>query len=245
METPKGHYHPFTIVIRDVLRAFTKLGFSIAESPEIESEHYNFDMLNVPPEHPARDMQDTFWIKGRDRTVLRTHVSNTQVRYMEQHKPPLRIVYFGRVFRNEATDATHEAQFSQFEALAVGKDLTLGSMKAVLDAFITEVFGPGVKTRLRPGYFPFVEPGVEVDISCFKCGENGKKECPVCKGTGWVEVLGAGMVHPKVLSNGGISPIEWQGFAFGVGWDRIAMLKYGIDDVRLFYSGDLRMINQF
>ncbi len=237
-----GHLHPLTLIIRDLLEIFISLGFSIAESPELESEHYNFDVLNIPKNHPARDMQDTFWIKGRKDTVLRTHVSNTQVRYMENNKPPLRIVYFGKVFRSEATDATHEAQFRQFEALAVGEDITLGNLKWTLELFLKKLFGENAEIRIRPGYFPFVEPGLEADVACFKCAGRG---CGLCKHTGWIEVLGAGMVHPKVLEAGGIDSTKWRGFAFGAGWERIAMLKYGIDDIRLFSSGDLRLVNQF
>ena len=238
----KGHLHPLSRIIRDVLGIFLSLGFDIAESPELESEHYNFDVLNIPKDHPARDMQDTFWVKGKGDTVLRTHVSNTQVRYMEKHKPPLRIVYFGKVYRNEATDATHEAQFHQFEALAVGEDVTLGNLKWTLELFLKKLFGESAEIRLRPGYFPFVEPGLEADVACFKCAGKG---CGLCKHTGWIEILGAGMVHPKVLGAAGIDPMKWRGFAFGAGWDRLAMLKYGIDDIRLFSSGDLRLVNQF
>jgi len=239
----KGHIHPLTIVIRDVIDVFADMGFEIAESPEIETEYYNFDALNVPKDHPARDMQDTIWVKGKKETIARTHVSNTQIRYMERHKPPFRIVYFGQVYRYEATDATHEAQFRQFETLVVEKGITLGHMKGVAEAVFKRLFGKNLSIRLRPGYFPFVEPGVEIDMSCFKC--RGERGCSVCKGVGWVELFGGGMVHPTVLTNGGIDPKKWQGFAFAVGWDRVAMLRYGIDDIRLFYNGDLRFVNQF
>lgn len=225
-----GHLHPLTMVIEDVVEVFSKMDFEVVFSPEIESEYYNFDALNMLPNHPARDMQDTFWVKGRDKTVLRTHVSNTQVRYMEKHKPPFRIVYFGKVFRHEATDATHEMQFHQFETLVVEKNLTIGHLKGSVEVFIKKLFGENVGIRFRPSYFPFTEPSFEVDISF-----NDK----------WLEVLGGGMVHPNVLKNGGLDSSEWRGFAFGVGWDRIAMIKYGIPDVRMLYSGDLRLINQF
>jgi phenylalanyl-tRNA synthetase alpha chain len=239
----KGHMHPITHMIHEINSIFYEMGFELVESPEIESEYYNFDALNIPKDHPARDMQDTFWIKDQKEMLLRTHISNTQVRYMEKHKPPFRILYLGRVFRNEATDSTHEAQFYQFETLAVGEDITLSNMKAIIKTFLKKIFGDNVDIRIRPGYFPFVEPGVEVDVSCFKC--VGKGYCSMCKSTGWIEVLGAGMVHPNVLNSGKINPQKWQGFAFGVGLDRIAMLKYKIDDIRLFYTGDLRFVQQF
>ncbi len=237
------------------------MGFSIAEGPEIESEWYNFDALNVPADHPSRDMQDTFFIKGREKTVLRTHTSPVQIRYMESHKPPIRIIVPGKVYRNEATDATHEAQFYQVEGLMVGEDVTLANLKAVLEQFFTELFGLNqqqlvgrtgsqsepvlgkkISVRFRAGFFPFVEPGVEVDMECFKCEGKG---CAMCKKTGWIEIMGAGMVHPNVLKNAGIDPEKYQGFAFGGGIDRLAILKWGIDDIRLFYNGDLRFVNQF
>ncbi len=230
-------------MIQEINSIFFDMGFEIANGPEMESEYYNFDALNIPENHPARDMQATFWIKGKKKTVLRTHVSNIQVRYMEGNKPPFKIVYLGRAFRNEATDSTHEAQFHQFETLVIGKDINLSNMKAVITTFIKKVFGNDVKIRMRPGFFPFVEPGMEVDISCFKC--DGTGYCSICKNTGWIEVLGAGMVHPNVLKNGRIDPKEWQGFAFGVGLDRIVMLKYKINDIRLLYNGDLRFVQQF
>lgn len=236
------HTHPITGLIREINSIFHEMGFEFAEGPEIETEHYNFDALNVPPNHPARDMQDTFWVKSQNRLVMRTHTSPVQVRYMESHEPPFRIIVPGKVFRNEATDATHEAQFYQLEGLMVGKDITLGTLKSVLDTFLKKLVGKDIQTRFRPSYFPFVEPGVEVDMSCFKCEGKG---CSICKQTGWIEIMGAGMVHPNVLQNAGIDSRVWQGFAFGAGIDRIAMLAYGIDDVRLFYSGDLRFVNQF
>ncbi|NTV44444.1 MAG: phenylalanine--tRNA ligase subunit alpha [Candidatus Yonathbacteria bacterium] len=234
--------HPLTHVINDITRAFVLLGFEVAGGPEMESSHYNFDKLNFPKDHPARDMQDTFWIKDVPNTLLRTHTSPVQARYMETHTPPFAIVVPGKVFRNEATDVTHEMQFFQIEGLVVGKDITMGHLKGTLAHFLKNLFGTDVAIRLRPSFFPFVEPGVEVDMQCFKCGGSG---CATCKKTGWIEILGAGMVHPNVLSANGISPNEWQGFAFGMGVDRVAMLRYGIDDVRLLYTGDLRLVNQF
>lgn len=243
MNAEKGHIHPLTLVIRDVARIFAELGFEIVDGPEMETEYFNFDALNIPADHPARDMWDTFWIKPKSEGhLLRTHTSPVQVRYMKEHKPPFAILVPGKVYRYEATDATHEAQFYQAEGLMVGPDITLANLKYILEKFLRELFGGDIVIRLRPSYFPFVEPGVEVDMSCFKCGGKG---CSLCKNTGWVEIMGAGMVHPKVLMEGGIDPNHFRGFAFGVGLDRIAMLKYGIDDIRLFYSGDLRLVNQF
>ena len=239
----KGHIHPLSQIIRRAVDVFTELGFSVAEGPEIETEFYNFDALNVPKDHPARDMQDTFWLKPKSAgKLLRTQTSAVQMRYMEQTKPPLRIIVPGRVFRQEATDATHEAQFYQLEGLMVDEKVTLADMKAVLLAFFQKFFGEDVSVRLRPSFFPFVEPGAELDVSCFKCKGSG---CNICKQTGWIEIMGAGMVHPKVLNTAGIDFRKYQGFAFGMGIDRIAMLAHGVDDIRLFYSGDLRFINQF
>ncbi|MEK7152255.1 MAG: phenylalanine--tRNA ligase subunit alpha [Patescibacteria group bacterium] len=237
-----GHLHPITQVINDVVRIFHELGFEVAEGTEIETEYYNFDALNVPKDHPARDMQDTFWLKGVEQTVLRTHTSPVQVHYMEKNKPPFRIVVPGKVFRHEATDATHEVQFYQVEGLVVGEDVTLAHLKGTLELFFKKLFGGKTAIRFRPSFFPFVEPGVEIDVSCFKCGGEG---CSLCKKTGFIEVMGAGMVHPHVLNGAGIDSRKYQGFAFGGGVDRLVMLKYGIDDVRLLYSGDLRLVNQF
>jgi len=238
----KGHLHPVTTLIREINAVFSSMGFKIADGPEIEDEYHNFDALNVPKDHPARDMQDTFWIKGKEEAVLRTHTSPVQIRYMETHKPPFNIIVPGKVFRYEATDAAHETQFYQIEGLAVGEDITLANLKGVLDTLLKKLFGDDIKTKLRPGYFPFVEPGVEIDMLCFRCKGDG---CTSCKQGGWIEILGAGMVHPNVLNGVGIDSRKWRGFAFGVGVDRIAMLKYGIDDVRDLYSGDLRLVNQF
>ncbi len=245
MHEGKGHYHPLTLVTRDLERIFRGMGFTVAEGPEIETERNNFDLLNIPADHPARDMWDTFWLKKLaegDGALLRTHTSPVQVRYMESHKPPIRIIAPGKTYRYEATDATHEAQFYQIEGLMIDKGITLAHLKGALKKFFDEFFGTDSTVRFRPSYFPFVEPGVEVDASCFKCGGKG---CNVCKGTGWVEIMGAGMVHPRVLLNVGIDPREYQGFAFGTGVERLAMMKYGVDDIRVFHNGDLRVVNQF
>ncbi|MEN9649330.1 MAG: phenylalanyl-tRNA synthetase subunit alpha, phenylalanyl-tRNA synthetase alpha chain [Candidatus Parcubacteria bacterium] len=231
---PKGHLHPTTQVINEINRIFAKMGFQIASGPEVETEFYNFDALRVAKDHPSRDMQDTFWLKDKapngEKLLPRTHTSGVQVRFMQNNKPPFRIVVPGKVFRNEATDATHEAEFFQFEGLYVDKKVSMTHLKGVLENFFTEFMGEATEVRFRPSYFPFVEPGVEVDI-------RWKDR--------WLEVLGGGLVHPDVLKAGGIDPTEWQGFAFGGGIDRFVMLKYGVDDIRNLYSGDLRVINQF
>ena len=243
------HVHPITRVIDDINRIFFEMGFTLTDGPELETEYYNFDALNVPKDHPARDMHDTFWIKpnkndaGVERRLLRTQTSAMQIHFMEENKPPLRIICPGRVFRNESTDARHEAQFHQIEGLYVNKDVSLANLKAVLNKFFDKFFEKDVEIRFTPTYFPFVEPGVEISVSCFKC--KGEGHCSVCGGSGWLEVMGAGVVHPTVLNNVGINPNEWKGFAFGGGVDRLAMIKYGIDDIRLLYSGDLRLVNQF
>ena len=239
---PSGHLHPMTQLMRKAIAIFSSMGFDVASGPEVETEYYNFDALNVPKDHPARDMQDTFWLDIPG-LLLRTQTSPVQIRYMEKHKPPFRMIAPGKVFRNEATDATHEAQFYQMEGLMIGKDVSLANLKAILEVFYRNLLDDQkLKIRFRPSYFPFVEPGVETDLTCFKCRGKG---CAVCKKTGWIEVMGAGMVHPKVLENAGIDSREWQGFAFGGGLDRIAMIKYGIDDIRLLYNGDLRFLKQF
>lgn len=238
----KGHLHPLTQVMREIVDSFVAMGFEVADGPEVESEHYNFDALNVPKDHPARDMQDTFWVKGVSQTVLRTHTSAVQVHYMETHQPPFKIVVPGKVYRYEATDATHETQFHQIEGLVVGRGVNLAHLKYVLDDFFKRLYGADAKIRMRPSYFPFVEPGVEIDVSCVKCTGMG---CNVCKQTGWIEVMGAGVVHPNVLQAGGIDPRKYSGIAFGAGIDRLVMQKYNIDDVRLLYAGDLRLVNQF
>jgi len=228
----KGRLHPLTQTIDEIVHIFRGMGFEVAFGHEIETEENNFDSLNVPSDHPARDMQDTFWLKDDPARLLRTQTSAHQVPYMKDHKMPIRMISFGKVFRNEATDATHEAHFYQTEGLMIeekGK-VTLAHLKGVLEHFIKEMFGDGVEIRFRPGYFPFVEPGVEVDMK-FK-GE-------------WLEVLGAGMVHSKVLENGGLDSDKYAGFAFGAGVDRLMMIRHNIPDVRLSYQGDLRFVNQF
>jgi len=238
-----GHVHPISRVLSDICEVFTELGFEVVQGPEIEDEYHNFDALNIPPDHPARDMWDTFWLKPSSaKKLLRTHTSPVQIRYMEKNFPPIAIVAPGKVYRHEATDATHEAQFFQIEGLMIDKDVSLAHLKGILETFLKKLFGERVEIRLRPSYFPFVEPGVEVDMSCFSCKGN---KCGICKKTGWIEIMGAGMVHPKVLEEVGIDSKKWQGFAFGAGIERIAMLRYGIDDVRLFFTGDLRVITQF
>lgn len=239
----KGHVHPISLMVQEIGRVFTEMGFEVAEGPEMETEFYNFDALNIPADHPARDMWDTFWVKPKSAgKLLRTHTSPVQIRYMQSHKPPFAIIAPGKVFRYEATDATHEAQFYQVEGLMVGENISLANLKWTLLEFFKRFFGKQIEIRFRPSFFPFTEPSVEIDMSCFKCGGKG---CSMCKKTGWIEIMGAGMVHPKVLEAGGIDSQKYQGFAFGGGIDRLAMLKYGVDDVRLFYSGDLRLVNQF
>lgn len=231
----KGHVHPISSAISRINAIFNELGFEFAEGPLIENEHYNFDALNVPRDHPARDMQDTFWVKGRAETVLRTHTSPVQVRYMETHEPPIRIIAPGRAFRNEATDATHEAQFFQFEGLYVNREVSLAELKGTLEYFLEKFFERPTAIRFRPGYFPFVEPGVEVDMLFTR--KDGTER--------WIEVMGAGMVHPNVLRASGIDPERYSGFAFGVGIERLIMLSTGVDDIRLFHYGDLRLVHQF
>lgn len=249
--------NPITDVVYRVNAIFGELGYIKVDGPEMETEYYNFDALNVPKDHPARDMQDTFWLKPfflvdpqsgektEAKRLLRTQTSAVQARFMENNRPPFKMVCPGRVFRQEATDATHEMQFYQFEGLVVDKKVSLADLKSAVNYFFDRFFEKDISVRFRPSYFPFVEPGTEIDISCFKCDGVGKAGCPICKGTGWIEVMGAGVVHPRVLQNVGINPNEYSGFAFGGSIERLAMLKYGIDDIRLFYSGDLRLVNQF
>lgn len=249
-----GHLHPLTIVEKEIREIFKAMNFSVVEGPEVESEYYNFDALNIPKDHPARDMWDTFWlrqneiknqkskIKNTDRLLLRTHTSPVQIRYMETHKPPFQIIVPGRVFRYEATDTSHETNFHQVEGLMVGKEVNLANFKFVIEEFFKRLFKKNAAVRLRPSYFPFVEPGLEVDVRCVKCGGKG---CNICKESGWLEVMGAGMVHPRVFEAAGYNPRDLRGFAFGLGLERIAMIKYNIPDIRLFYSGDLRFIKQF
>lgn len=246
----RGHAHPLTQVMRRMNEIFQSMGFEIAEGPEVEDEWHNFDALNVPFEHPAREMQDTFFIRQKHREtlsqkqklVMRTQTSDVQIRYMETHKPPLRIVVPGRIFRNEATDARHEFNFYQLEGLMVGSDISAAHFKAVLQEFYQKFFEKDVTIRLRPSYFPFVEPGFEVDMTCVFCRGKG---CGSCGHAGWMEMMGAGMVHPNVFKAVGYNPRGLQGFAFGMGVERLAMMKYQIPDIRLFYSGDLRFLRQF
>ncbi len=242
MKENTGHIHPLMRTIDEIVRIFVDLGFEVALGPEIETEYYNFDALNVPKDHPSRDAQDTFWIKGATETVLRSHTSGVQVHYMEKQKPPFRIVVPGKVYRCESTDATHGAQFNQIEGLVVGENINLGNLKWTLETFLKKFLGDTAKMRMRPNFFPFTEPSLEIDVSCFLCNQRG---CRVCKYSGWIEILGAGMVHPNVLRAGGIDPSVYRGFAFGAGIDRLVMIKYGIEDVRLLYAGDLRLVNQF
>jgi len=236
----KGHLHPITIMRMEVEDIFTSMGFAIVSGPEIELDYYNFEALNIPQDHPARDMQDTIWTK--DGSLLRTHTSCVQIRTMEKFRPPIRAIAPGRVFRYEETDASHEHTFYQVEGLMIDKNISVANLIAVMKTMLREVFGRDVKVRLRPGYFPFVEPGFELDINCLICGGEG---CPVCKRSGWVELLPCGMVHPNVLKAGNVNPDEYSGFAFGMGLDRLVMMRYGIDDIRLFHSGDLRFLEQF
>ena len=236
-----GHLHPLTLVQREVEEIFQSMGFSVIQGPEVETEWYNFDALNIPKDHPARDMWDTFWLKNQ-KLLLRTHTSPVQIRYMEKHHPPFRIIVPGRCFRHEATDASHETQFYQLEGLMVDKNISVANFKAVIEKFLRRFFKIDIKIRLRPGFFPFTEPSFETDLQCTICKGRG---CSVCKNTGWLEIIPGGMVHPNVLKAAGINPKNWQGFAFGAGIDRLAMLRYKIGDIRLFYSGDLRFLKQF
>jgi len=235
-----GSLHPVTQIQNEIEDLFTSLGFAVLDGPEVETEYHNFDALNIPPEHPARDMQDTFWLA--DGHLLRTHTSPVQVRGMEKLGPPLRMIAPGRVFRNEEVDASHEHTFYQVEGMMVDRNVSVANLIYFMKTLLSAIFHRDVKVRLRPGYFPFVEPGFELDIQCLICGGPG---CPVCKQSGWVELLPCGLVHPNVLRMSGIDPDEWGGFAFGLGLTRLAMMRYGIDDIRLFASGDLRFLRQF
>ena len=237
---PMGHIHPLTQVQRELENIFIGMGFSIVEGPEVELDYYNFQALNIPENHPARDTQDTFYIG--ENVLLRSQTSPVQVRTMEHQKPPIRIISPGRVYRSDALDATHSPLFHQLEGLVVDKGITMGDLKGTLEIFAKKLFGESTKIRFRPHHFPFTEPSAEVDVSCFVCGGKG---CRLCKGEGWIEILGAGMVHPFVLSNCGIDPEVYSGFAFGLGLERIAMTRYGIDDIRLFYENDERFLEQF
>lgn len=241
----RGHIHPISSLIREANAILFRMGFTLAEGPLVEDEWHNFDALNVPKDHPARDMQDTFFIKDEAEMVLRTHTSNVQIRHMRSQlekgiEPPYRMITMGKVFRNEATDMTHEAEFFQMEGLAVGKDVTLAHLKGTLERFFKELFkGASVEIRFRPSFFPFTEPSVEVDMRLVG------SDVPEKLRDKWIEMMGAGMVHPNVLKNAGVDPAKYQGFAFGMGLDRLALLRWGIDDVRHMHSADLRFINQF
>ena len=244
---PLGHLHLTTQTLRETCNIFMSMGFEVVEGPEVEWDYYNFEALNIPRDHPARDMWATLWVdvedeKGERNMLLRTHTSPMQIRIMEERRPPLRMVMPGRVYRYEATDATHEWMFYQIEGLAVDPDITMADLKGTLFEFIRRLFGAERKVRFRCDYFPFVEPGVEVSMDCFACKGKG---CRLCSGTGWIEILGAGMVHPDVLRWVGYDPEIYSGFAFGMGIERIPMLRYGIDDIRLFYGNDLRFLKQF
>ncbi|EFU12400.1 phenylalanine--tRNA ligase, alpha subunit [Enterococcus faecalis TX1341] len=242
-QMPQGTRHILTQVMEEIEDIFLGMGYQVVEGYEVESDHYNFERMNLPKDHPARDMQDTFYIS--DELLIRTHTSPVQARTMEKHdfsKGALRMISPGKVFRRDTDDATHSHQFHQIEGLVVDKNVTMGDLKGTLEVMMKKMFGEDRKIRLRPSYFPFTEPSVEVDVSCFKCGGAG---CNVCKHTGWIEILGAGMVHPDVLQMSGIDPTEYSGFAFGLGPDRVAMLRYGVNDIRNFYQNDLRFLNQF
>ncbi|MBR6680095.1 MAG: phenylalanine--tRNA ligase subunit alpha [Clostridia bacterium] len=239
-EMKVGMLHPLTKVQRTIEEIFIGMGFSIAEGPEVELDYYNFQALNIPENHPARDTQDTFYIT--DNILLRSQTSPVQVRTMEKQKPPIRVISPGRVYRSDAVDATHSPLFHQVEGLVVDKGVTMGDLKGMLETFAKTLFGENTRLRFRPHHFPFTEPSAEVDVSCFVCGGEG---CRVCKNEGWIEILGAGMVHPFVLSNCGIDPEEYSGFAFGMGVERIAMKYYGIDDMRHLYENDVRFLEQF
>jgi phenylalanyl-tRNA synthetase alpha chain len=235
-----GALHPITLIQWEIEDLFRSMGFTVLDGPEVETEYHNFDALNIPPDHPARDMQDTFWLDGGN--LLRTHTSPVQVRGMEKLGPPLRMIAPGRVFRNESVDASHEHTFYQVEGMMIDRNISVANLIYFMKTLLSSIFGREVTVRLRPGYFPFVEPGFELDIQCLLCGGPG---CAVCKQSGWVELLPCGLVHPRVLEMSGIDPKQWNGFAFGLGLTRLAMMRYAIDDIRWLQSGDLRFLGQF
>ncbi|MBR3592542.1 MAG: phenylalanine--tRNA ligase subunit alpha [Clostridia bacterium] len=235
-----GKLHPLNTVLNDMIDIFQSMGFDVVDGPEVETDHYNFECLNVPADHPARDMQDTFYLA--ENILLRTQTSAAQIRTMETRKPPIRVICPGRVFRADEVDATHSPVFHQIEGLVVDKGVTMCDLKGVLEQFAHEIYGPDTKVKFRPSFFPFTEPSVEVDVSCSECGGKG---CRVCKGAGWIEILGAGMVHPNVLSSCGIDPEEYSGFAFGIGLDRLTTTRYKISDIRLLFENDKRFLDQF
>jgi len=239
-KSKKGHRHPNTIAMEEVERIFIGMGYEVVEGPEVETDYYNFEALNIPADHPAKDEQDTFYINGD--ILLRTQTSGTQVHEMEKGKLPIRMIAPGRVFRSDEVDATHSPSFHQIEGLVIDKHITFADLKGTLAEFAKELFGEDTKVKFRPHHFNFTEPSAEVDVTCFKCGGSG---CRFCKGTGWIEILGCGMVHPNVLKMSGINPEEYSGFAFGMGLERIALLKYEIDDMRLLYENDVRFLKQF
>lgn len=236
----KGGLHPLNIVLEDLIDIFQSMGFDVVDGPEVETDHYNFEALNLPQDHPARDMQDTFYIS--DNLLLRTQTSAAQIRTMESRKPPIRIICPGRVYRADEVDATHSPVFHQVEGLVVDKGITMCDLKGVLEQFAHEIYGPETRVKFRPSFFPFTEPSVEVDVSCSECGGKG---CRVCKDAGWIEILGAGMVHPNVLRGCGIDPEVYSGFAFGIGLDRLATTRYKISDIRLMFENDQRFLEQF
>ena len=239
-KTRAGHFHPLALVQRQLEDIFLGMGYTIVDGPEVEYDYYNFQALNIPKDHPARDTQDTFYIT--DNILLRSQTSPVQARVMEKTQPPIKIISPGRVYRSDAVDATHSPLFHQLEGLVIDKGITMGDLKGTLDMFAKRMFGEQTEVRFRPHHFPFTEPSAEVDVSCFVCGGKG---CRLCKGEGWIEILGAGMVHPNVLRICGIDPEVYSGFAFGLGIERIALLKYHIDDMRLLYENDIRFLNQF
>ncbi len=239
-QLPMGHQHPLSLVLDEFKEIFLGMGFDVVQGPEVELDYYNFEALNIPKDHPARDTQDTFYIN--DNIVLRTQTSPVQVRTMEQRKPPIRIISPGRVYRSDAVDATHSPIFHQIEGLVVDKGITMADLKGCLETVVKRIYGDDAVVRFRPHHFPFTEPSAEVDIQCFNCKGEG---CRLCKGEGWIEILGCGMVHPKVLSGCGIDPEVYSGFAFGIGLERLVMRRFNIDDLRLFYDNDLRFLSQF
>ena len=244
-----GHRHPLSLLRQRIEDIFSRMGFLVIEGPELEDDYHNFEALNMPAEHPARDMQDTLYLSapvrssaGNPATLLRTHTSGMQIRYMEQHAPPVRLIAPGRVYRRDNLDLTHTPMFTQVEGLVVGEHVTLADLKGTLDIFVKELFGQDRRVRFRPSFFPYTEPSAEVDISCAACGGGG---CAMCKRTGWIEILGSGMVHPAVFEAVGYDPERYTGFAFGMGIERVALLKWGVEDIRLFYENDLRFLEQF
>jgi phenylalanyl-tRNA synthetase alpha chain len=246
---PVGHQHPLAILRERIEQIFTRMGFLVIEGPELEDDYHNFEALNMPDEHPARDMQDTLYLAspvrssaGNPATLLRTHTSGMQIRYMEQHAPPVRLIAPGRVYRRDNLDLTHTPMFTQVEGLVVGEQVTLSDLKGTLDIFVKELFGQDRRVRFRPSFFPYTEPSAEVDISCAACAGAG---CSMCKRTGWIEILGSGMVHPAVFEAVGYDSEKFTGFAFGMGIERVALLKWGVEDIRLFYENDLRFLEQF